>query len=99
VKRADLNRFITGLHDVLEPGAAVFLADNCLVSGLGGELVAPTGERDTYKRRALDDGSTQLVLKNYFSRDELTALLAPHARDLDIHVGQHFWWLSYHLAA
>ena len=99
VPRAKLSRFIAGLHAVLEPGAAVFFADNCLVPGLGGELVAPDGEDDTYKRRALDDGSTQLVLKNYFSRDELTALFAPSARDLNLHIGQHFWWLSYHLAA
>lgn len=99
VPRADLHRFLGGLHEVLEPGAAIFFADNCLVPGLGGELVTPTGESDTYKRRSLDDGGTQLVLKNYFSRDELAALFAPSAKDLSIHIGQHFWWLSYHLVA
>lgn len=99
VKRADLRRFIDGLHAVLRPGAAVFFADNCLVEGQGGDLVTQAGDPDTYKERPLEDGSTHLVLKNYFERDELIALFGGTASDLQIHHGRHFWWLSYHLKA
>jgi ubiquinone/menaquinone biosynthesis C-methylase UbiE len=99
VKRADLRHFIDGLHAVLRPGAAVFFADNCLVDGQGGELVREPGNPDTYKKRSLEDGSTHLVLKNYFDRDELTALFGKTASGLKIHLGRHFWWLSYSLKA
>ncbi len=99
VKRADLLGFIAGMHAVLQPGAAVFLADNCLVPGLGGELVTSDMTADTYKRRALETGESQLVLKNYYDHAELTELFASHATDLRIHHGRHFWWLSYHLAS
>jgi hypothetical protein len=99
VKRADLRRFIDGVQDVLLPGAAIFFADNSLVPEIGGELVAPAGEADTYRRRALPSGGSQLVLKNYFTQAELTSLFAGRADDLRIHIGAHFWWLSYRLRA
>ncbi|MET1028484.1 MAG: class I SAM-dependent methyltransferase [Dongiaceae bacterium] len=99
VARADLRRFIDGMHDVLEPGAAVFVADNCLVPDLGGELVAPVDEADTYKRRPRADGTTQLVLKNYYDAAELQTLFGPRAKDLRIHHGRHFGWLRYSLDA
>lgn len=98
VKRSDLQRFLTGLHAVLKPGAAVFFADNSLVTGLGGDQVTRAGDPDTYKQRQLEDGSSHLILKNYYDRGELTALFAPHADDLLIHIGRHFWWLSYSFA-
>jgi demethylmenaquinone methyltransferase/2-methoxy-6-polyprenyl-1,4-benzoquinol methylase len=97
VGRADLHHFIAGMQGVLEPGAAVFIADNCLVPGQGGELVRSDHDADTYKRRVLEDREEQLVLKNYYDRDELRDLFASHATDLAIHHGQHFWWLSYRL--
>ncbi len=97
VRRADLRRFIDGMQDVLLPGAVVFLADNSLVPEIGGELVAPEGENDTYRRRLLPSGETQLVLKNYFTAEELMSLVGARADDLAIRIGTHFWWLSYRL--
>jgi ubiquinone/menaquinone biosynthesis C-methylase UbiE len=97
VARADLGGFIGGMHGVLQPGAAVLIADNCLVPGLGGDLVTVDQSPDTYKRRSLENGEQQLVLKNYYDRDELVALFGDRADDLQIHHGQHFWWLSYRL--
>jgi SAM-dependent methyltransferase len=99
VRRGDVQRFIAGLHAVLLPGAAVLFADNCHVAGQGGALIAPAGDPDTYKARSLEDGSSHLIVKNYFSRDELMTLFGDHADDLQIRMGQHFWWLSYFLKA
>ncbi|HVI89903.1 MAG TPA: class I SAM-dependent methyltransferase [Dongiaceae bacterium] len=99
VRRLDLRRFLDGLHGVLKPGAAIFFADNCYVPGLGGDLLSPEGETDSYKLRALDDGGTHRILKNYYERDELLRLFAPQADDLLIHIGKHFWWLSYYFAS
>jgi hypothetical protein len=69
------------------------------VPGLGGEFIAPDNEPDTYRRRQLETGDSQVILKNYYDRHELAHLFAGHADDLQIHHGQHFWWLSYYLKA
>jgi 2-polyprenyl-3-methyl-5-hydroxy-6-metoxy-1,4-benzoquinol methylase len=99
VRRADMRRFVIGLHAALSPGAAVFFADNCPVAGQGGDLITRTDEADTYRLRQLDDGSSHLIVKNYFAHEELSALFSADAADLTIHIGQHFWWLSYRLKA
>jgi SAM-dependent methyltransferase len=97
VPRSRRAAFLAGLHRRLAPGAAVLLADNVYVEGLGGELVRPPGEEDTFKRRRLRDGSEHLVLKNYDSREELNALLAPLAAELQLEVGTRYWWAAYRL--
>jgi SAM-dependent methyltransferase len=103
VPRAALGDFLDRFHARLEPGAAVFLADNVPVAGVGGELVeaaeagdpGKTGGGDTYKLRRLADGSRHRVLKNYFGDDELESLLAPRCDGLALHRGGCFWWASY----
>lgn len=100
VARAEVAGFLDRFHRRLEAGAAVFLADNVFVPGLGGELEGPgAGEgEDTYKRRRLADGSEHRVLKNYFDAADLERLLAPGAFRLRIHHRTHFWWASYRVA-
>jgi SAM-dependent methyltransferase len=95
VPRSRLNSFLEGLHARLGSGAVVFMADNTYIPGIGGELLSKPGTNDTYKVRRLADGTQYDVLKNYFTRQELTDLFAPRARDLDIHMGECYWWLSY----
>jgi hypothetical protein len=73
------------------------MADNMYMPGVGGELVSKPGTDDTFKLRSLADGTQYEVLKNYFTQQELTGLFAPHARDLDVHMGECYWWLSYTL--
>ncbi len=94
VPRARLGEFLDGFHARLEPRAAVVLADNTFVPGVGGELVRGAGA-DTYKLRLLADGSEHRVLKNYLSDAELTELLAPRSRGLTIERGAAFWWARY----
>lgn len=89
--------FLAGFHGRLAPGAAVLLADNVYVEGLGGELVRLPGQEDTFKRRRLADGTEHLVLKNYDSPAALRDLLAPLAAHLDLHVGTRHWWAAYRL--
>jgi SAM-dependent methyltransferase len=95
VPRARLRAFLDGFHARLGAGAVVYLADNVYVLGLGGELL-PAGESgDTYKLRRLSHGGRHRVLKNYFSTEELRALLAPGTSDLVVRSGRHFWSASY----
>ena len=98
IPQARLQGFLDGFHRRLGCGAVVFMADNVFVPGLGGELVIRPGCEDTFKRRQLADGSQHEVLKNYYDDAQLRQILAPHATELHIHVGQCFWWVSYTVA-
>jgi SAM-dependent methyltransferase len=93
--RARVELFLDQLRDRLGPDSVVFMADNILVAGIGGELVHPEGSEDTYKIRTLADGSTERVLKNYFNEKELRQIFEPYAHDLQITMGECFWWLNY----
>jgi 2-polyprenyl-3-methyl-5-hydroxy-6-metoxy-1,4-benzoquinol methylase len=99
VPRARVADFLTGLHTRLGHAASLFMADNSFQQGVGGELVQTEGSADTFKRRYLSDNSEHLILKNYYTRDELASLFKPHARDLRIHIGDCYWWLSYRVAS
>jgi hypothetical protein len=98
VPRARIRAFLDGFHARLEPGAAVYLADNVYLPGVGGELLPADEAGDTYKLRHLVDGGRYRVLKNYFSGEELRELLAPGTSDLAVRVGTHFWSATYRTA-
>jgi SAM-dependent methyltransferase len=84
--------FLTGLHRRLTPDAVVFLADNQLRSHDN-----PYGKpdvADTFERRTLEGAEFEIV-KNYFTADELRAILAAYAVDVTVHEGEYWWWLTY----
>jgi SAM-dependent methyltransferase len=91
--------FLTGWHARLAPGSPVFLGDNQLNPPWDELLLRPPGQRDTYEPRELPDGSRYTIVKNYFTADELRAVLAPYAAggDVQVTVGTRWWWLSYRL--
>jgi SAM-dependent methyltransferase len=104
VPRRRLGDFLGGLHARLVPGARVFFADNVYVPGVGGQLSGPDENGDTFKFRALADGSRHRVVKNYFSEDELRKLFAPHAEEhteneLVLWRGRNFWSATYRLTS
>ncbi len=96
VSHAERPRFLQSLRAALKPGGTLMLADNVWVPGLGGDLITPPGSADTYKRRTLPDGSEELVLKNYDTRQTLQKLLAPLAINdsFRFEAKQHFWWTT-----
>jgi SAM-dependent methyltransferase len=95
VPRHRLRDFLAQLHGRLVGDAHVFFADNVHVPGAGGDLTAPDANGDTFKLRRLADGSRHRVLKNYFSDDELGAVLLPFTEDLVLQRGANFWRASY----
>jgi SAM-dependent methyltransferase len=95
IPKAQVNEFLHGFHKKLLTRATVFMADNVYVPDIGGELIRRTEIEDTFKIRELSTGSKHVVLKNYYDEEELQGIFAPLVIDLEIHVGQCFWWLSY----
>jgi ubiquinone/menaquinone biosynthesis C-methylase UbiE len=95
VPKARIGEFLREFHATLEKGSTVFMAENMLQEGVGGEFVRKPGIEDTFKRRTLVDGSVHEVLKNYYDRSELETLLSPFATDLRIEMGTCFYRVRY----
>jgi ubiquinone/menaquinone biosynthesis C-methylase UbiE len=72
VLRADLPRFLTGLHRRLEPGATVIVLDNKYVHGSSTPITRTAPSGDTFQRRTLE-GREYEILKNFPSRDQFPA--------------------------
>lgn len=94
VPRERVLSFLRAFQHRLAPGSVVFMADNQYVPGQDGELVTRPGEKDTFKRRTLSDGSQVEILKNYYDADQLHRLLKPLASDLRVDAGEIFWWVT-----
>jgi demethylmenaquinone methyltransferase/2-methoxy-6-polyprenyl-1,4-benzoquinol methylase len=97
VLRQDLPRWLRALHSRLDAGARVVLLDNSFVQTSNLPIHRRDGDGNTYQLRTLDDGSVHEVVKNFPTRDEALALVAPHARHASWHAWTHYWALDYTL--
>ena len=91
--------FFRSLHARLAPGARVVFLDNSAVQCRELPLVERDGEGNTYQLRALKDGTTHRVLKNFPSESELIRLVTPFSRVSGFRLLENFWLLEYELAA
>lgn len=101
VSKEKIGSFLKEFHRVLSPGSTVFMADNVYIEGIGGELVKKDGKDDTYKKRVLEDGSEYLVLKNYYTIEQLILIFKKYISgfsEKNIFFGKCFWWLSYEIS-
>jgi ubiquinone/menaquinone biosynthesis C-methylase UbiE len=100
VSKQDILGWLIHIHTVLEPGALVFFADNNYIEGIGGKLVTKPKDPNTYKLRTLNNGSQHLIIKNYFTADELLSLFRNFNKKINkrnIFMGNCFWWIKYKL--
>jgi len=95
ISRNDVVRFLRGLHGSLEPGAKIIFLDNRFVPGSSTPIAEQDAAGNTYQRRALQDGSTHRVLKNFPTREQLLADISPHANSSHYYEWEYFWALEY----
>ncbi|MFW9916727.1 MAG: class I SAM-dependent DNA methyltransferase [Candidatus Thorarchaeota archaeon] len=99
IARDRVDAFLAELHKVLLPNSPVFFVDSVFIPGLGGELVQIQGDSlNTYKKRQLPEEETFLILKNYYSADNLLRIFRNHNVPLklaNIFYGKRFWFFSY----
>jgi 2-polyprenyl-3-methyl-5-hydroxy-6-metoxy-1,4-benzoquinol methylase len=98
VLKEDMGKWIDHIHDQLEYGASVFIADNTFVEGIGGKLHTKPDDPNTYKLRTLNDGSQHMIVKNYFTVEELVELFGPRSKrftEKNVFIGKCFWWVNY----
>ncbi|MEW5925454.1 MAG: class I SAM-dependent methyltransferase [Candidatus Zixiibacteriota bacterium] len=100
IPKRRIDDFMKAFHRNMAPGARIFMADNIFIPDLGGELIHPEGSEDTFKKRKLKNGSEHLVLKNYYSRQQLLDLFSRYNRSIseeNIFYGDCFWFIFYEM--
>lgn len=95
IRRGQLRCFFMQLAFLLPDGARAMFIDNEYSTRATRPYASVDADGDTYERRRLQDGSTFLVLKNYFNDDELLAAVAGAATDISIERSTYYWSLSY----
>jgi demethylmenaquinone methyltransferase/2-methoxy-6-polyprenyl-1,4-benzoquinol methylase len=98
VLKEDISDWLDHVHSVLESGARVFFGDNTYIEGVGGKLQTKPDDLNTYKLRTLNDGSQHLIVKNYFTLEELVERFSAYSKDFsekNVFMGKCFWWVSY----
>lgn len=101
IPKQKIKTFLKGLHRVLRGGSYVFMADNVYMPSVGGKLVRKSGDQNTYKLRKLKDGSETLVLKNYYTANELLEIFRKYDFSItikNVFYGKCFWYVSYQLS-
>ncbi|MGC9781017.1 MAG: class I SAM-dependent methyltransferase [Candidatus Heimdallarchaeota archaeon] len=102
IPKTKIDDFISELHRILKPRSRVFITDNhhLHLSDSLGELITREDDANTYKLRQLEDGSQYIVLKNYYSEDELFRIFSKHGKRFsksNISFGEFFWRVTYEL--
>jgi len=98
VLRKDIPGWLAHIHSFLEPGARVFFADNTYIEGIGGKLQTKPNDPNTYKLRTLNNGTQHLIVKNYYTTQELVDFFNPYGKGIsekNVFMGKCFWWITY----
>ena len=100
IPKERIDFFMDSFHRLMKPGAWIFMADNVFVPDLGGELYKIKGDENTYKLRKLRDGSEHLILKNYYTAEQLLDYFRsfmPSIESKNVFYGDCFWLIFYQL--
>lgn len=95
VPRSRLAGFLRVLRSKLRKGAHVVAFDNRYVEGSSTPIARADEEGNTYQIRALSDGSTHEVLKNFPTRSQLREWVEPEAEKLEFSELKYFWLVEY----
>lgn len=98
VLKQDIPSWLEHIHSFLDSGAQVFFGDNTYIDGIGGKLQTEPDDINTYKLRTLNDGSQHLIVKNYFTSEELVELFSAYSKSVNeknVFMGKCFWWISF----
>jgi hypothetical protein len=98
ISKVQMADFLAHWHARLAPGAVIFLGDNQRRADDRDPLIKRPNDPNTYEIRRLPQGQEYTIIKNYYTADELRTLLAPTADQLQITMGERWWWLSYTIA-
>ena len=91
----DLDNFIDHVNKNVVSGGTVVFTDNLYVEGSNLPVTRTDSFGNTYQTRTLSDGTRHEVLKNFFTEESITNLLADKVDDLKFTALQYYWILEY----
>ncbi len=90
--------FLTYLKTLVHPDGLIWMVDNNPpAEGPISHHVRTDKHGNNYKRRFLDDGTEFVILKNYFSPDELRRMFQQHFSIERLDYDTHYWSLELRL--
>lgn len=90
--RQEYDHFFALLHRCVRPTGSIWLMDNNPPAEGATHNTAGTDQfGNHYKKRWLENGEEFKILKNYFSEQELRALLEPHFQVGSLFYGHYYW--------
>lgn len=90
--KADFRRLFETVFSPAKQTGRIWLIDNNPPAEGSENISARVDEHgDNYKRRYLDDGSEFIILKNYYSADELKAIFGRYATIEELRYGHYYW--------
>jgi SAM-dependent methyltransferase len=90
--RQEYNKLFDLLDLCRTPDARIWLIDNNPpAEGHNTDSAGTDSFGNNYKQRFLNDGTSYVILKNYFSRDELTEIFARRYRIDQLMYGTYYW--------
>ena len=95
VATARMEEFLHAFHARLEPGGVVVMFDERNDPARSARTTRTDGTGDRYERRRLKSGEEFEIIKNFFDRERLAALLASYAADLVFEDFGRFWAVTY----
>jgi ubiquinone/menaquinone biosynthesis C-methylase UbiE len=90
--KQEYDRFFKNIMRPLKRGGSIWLIDNNFpAEGPQMESVRVDEHGNNYKRRYLGSGEEFVILKNYFSQEELRSIFAPHFSISRLTYGTYYW--------
>ncbi|MDQ3392777.1 MAG: class I SAM-dependent methyltransferase [Bacteroidota bacterium] len=94
VPRQNLTSFIQELLSKIESGGTVIFIDNRYIEGISSNIESEDENGNTFQIRALENGTTHKILKNFPKDEELYDLIDPLGTDINIIKLDYYWLLS-----
>lgn len=94
IPRERLPRFLASLQRALAPGARFVFVDNRYVPASSTPISQEDAQGNTYQERALRDGTTYELMKNFPSAEELRRELEAVGRNVEL-LELPYYWLAW----
>jgi demethylmenaquinone methyltransferase/2-methoxy-6-polyprenyl-1,4-benzoquinol methylase len=89
--RRELPLWLDGLTRRFSEGVTLWLTDNRYAEGSSTPIARRDAQGNSWQTRRLADGSEFEIMKNFPTPEELTAVIRPYAREVEIRLLDYFW--------
>ena len=90
-QRQELGKLNESIRKAVKPGSPAFLCDNNLICEMVPDLIWDDNKINSYKIRQLENGNKYKILKNYFSREELTEIFEDWGEIKQVMFSKYYW--------